>query len=98
MPEPLPVLFDTDIGSDIDDAVALAYLLQEPRCELLGITTVSGEARERAMLADAVCRAAGREGVPIHSGTELPLLGPARQPEARQKTVLPRWPHRGDFP
>jgi len=38
----IPILFDTDIGSDIDDAVALAYLLQEPRCELLGITTVSG--------------------------------------------------------
>jgi hypothetical protein len=28
----LKVLFDTDIGSDIDDAVALAYLLAQPRC------------------------------------------------------------------
>ncbi len=32
----IPVLLDTDIGSDIDDAVALAYLLRQPRCELLG--------------------------------------------------------------
>ncbi len=55
----LPVLLDTDIGSDIDDAVALAYLLRQPRCELLGITTVSGEPDKRAMLADAVCRAGG---------------------------------------
>ncbi len=38
--ERLPVLLDTDIGSDIDDAVALAYLLAQPRCELLGVTTV----------------------------------------------------------
>ncbi|GCE22508.1 nucleoside hydrolase [Dictyobacter kobayashii] len=38
----IKVLYDTDPGSDIDDAVALAYLLAEPRCELLGITTVSG--------------------------------------------------------
>ena len=57
MEERVPLLFDTDIGSDIDDAVALAYLLREPRCELLGITTVTGEPLKRAMLADAVCRA-----------------------------------------
>jgi inosine-uridine nucleoside N-ribohydrolase len=28
----IPVLLDTDIGSDIDDAVCLAYLLKQPRC------------------------------------------------------------------
>ena len=39
--ERIPVLLDTDIGSDIDDAVCLAYLLAQPRCELLGVTTVS---------------------------------------------------------
>ena len=44
------VIFDTDIGSDIDDAVALAYLLAQPECELLGVTTVSGEADRRAMV------------------------------------------------
>ena len=37
------ILLDTDIGSDIDDAVCLAYLLANPACELLGITTVTGE-------------------------------------------------------
>jgi len=35
------VLLDTDIGTDVDDAVALAYLLSRPDCELLGITTVT---------------------------------------------------------
>lgn len=38
------VLLDTDIGTDIDDAVCLAYLLANPECELMGITTVSGQA------------------------------------------------------
>ncbi len=33
------ILLDTDIGSDIDDALCLAYLLAQPRCQLLGITT-----------------------------------------------------------
>lgn len=98
MEERIPVLFDTDIGSDIDDAVALAYLLQEPRCELLGITTVTGEPQERARLADAICRAAGREGIPIHSGVQRPLFIGEKQPLAPQKSVLPRWPHRESFP
>ena len=61
MNEMIPILLDTDIGSDIDDAVCLAYLLKQPKCELVGVTTVSGEAQKRAMLVDAICRAAGRE-------------------------------------
>lgn len=71
MSDTIPVLFDTDIGSDIDDAVALGYLLNQPRCELVGITTVSGEARERAALADAICRAAGRRDIPIRADRHL---------------------------
>lgn len=95
--ERVPVLFDTDIGSDIDDAVALAYLLREPRCELLGITTVSGEPQVRASLADALCQASGRADIAIHGGSGDPFLVPQRQPHAPQKTVLDRWPHRRDF-
>lgn len=98
MPDRIPVLFDTDIGTDIDDALCLTYLLAQPRCELLGITTATGEPQKRAMLADAVCRAAGREGVPIHSGSPEGLLIPMRQTRCQQAEVLPRWPHRSDFP
>ena len=42
------ILLDTDIGGDIDDAVCLAYLLREPQCALLGVTTVRGESEKRA--------------------------------------------------
>ena len=91
------VLLDTDIGSDIDDAIALAYLLAQPECELLGITTVSGQSLERAMLCDAQCKAAGRD-IPIFPGVEPPIHGPQRQPIARQYAALERWPHRADFP
>ncbi len=94
-----PVLLDTDIGSDIDDAVALAYLLRQPRCELLGITTVSGEPEKRAMLADAVCRAGGREDMPIHVGAADPFLVAQRQPHAPQAEALTeQWPHRSFAP
>ena len=44
----MKVILDTDIGSDIDDAVCLAYLLAQPACDLLGITTVTGEPVRRA--------------------------------------------------
>src|SRR6184192_2825179 len=93
----IPVLFDTDIGSDIDDAVALAYLLRQPRCELVGITTVTGQPERRAMLADAICRAEGRGDVPIHSGSPRPLLGEQRQPHVPQAAALERWPHADQF-
>src|SRR5579862_4416202 len=88
------VLLDTDIGSDIDDAVCLAYLLRQPQCELLGISTVSGEPQQRAALADAVCRAAGRKNVPIHSGCNTAIYGKIMQPECPQAAILPRFDHR----
>src|SRR3712207_4507386 len=97
MPDRLPVLFGTDIGRDIDDAQALAYLLQEPRCELLGITTVTEKAGDRAPLAEAICRAAGRPEVPVRAGSSEPTPGPQRQPEAPQKGALPRWSHRREI-
>src|SRR5579859_3158827 len=95
--QPIKVLLDTDIGSDIDDAVCLAYLLAQPRCDLLGITTVTGEARARAMLASAICQVAGRS-VPIVPGAEAPLLIAQRQPHAPQAAALDRWEHTRSFP
>jgi purine nucleosidase len=81
--ESVAVLLDTDIGSDIDDAVALAYLLAHPACQLTGITTVSGDTAQRAACAEAVCDAAGRQ-VPVHQGLSEPLLDGWGQPEVPQ--------------
>lgn len=91
------VLLDTDIGSDIDDAVCLAYLLAQPECELLGITTVSGEPDKRAMMASAQCKVAGAT-IPIYPGAAEPLLVAPRQPMAPQADALARWPHDDAFP
>jgi purine nucleosidase len=91
------ILLDTDIGTDVDDAVALAYLLSHPDCELLGITTVSGEAEKRASLASVLCQAAGKD-IPIYPGSGRPMQGEQRQPIAQQASVLPYWPHQTDFP
>lgn len=94
---PIKVLLDTDIGSDIDDAVCLAYLLANPGCELLGITTVTGEAEARARMASALCEVAGKR-IPIYPGREEPLLVSQKQPHAPQAAALTRWPHEVHFP
>jgi purine nucleosidase len=83
----MKILLDTDIGSDIDDAAALAYLLAHPQAELLGITTVSGEVQQRAMLVSALCRAAGKD-IPIYPGRSEPLLVPQRQEDVQQAAAL----------
>ena len=93
----MKVILDTDIGSDIDDAVCLAYLLAHPECELLGITTVSGEPEKRAALASAQCRAAGKD-IPVYPGSALTLLNGQRQPACPQADALSRWPHQAEFP
>ena len=77
------VLFDTDIGSDIDDAVALAYLLAQPQCDLLGITTVTGESVKRAELASALCSVAGRPG--DGAGSPLQVSGLPPSPKVRME-------------
>jgi len=92
------ILLDTDIGSDIDDSVCLAYLLRQQRCELLGITTVSGQPVIRSMLASAIAKAAGRGDIPIHPGVEAPLLTPQKQAVAHQAKYLHLWPHETEFP
>ena len=91
------IILDTDIGTDVDDAVALAYLLSHPECDLLGITTVTGEADKRAALASVLCKAAGKD-TPIYPGADAPMQGEQRQRIAQQAEVLPRWPHQSDFP
>lgn len=93
----MKIILDTDIGSDIDDAVCLAYLLAQPACELLGVTTVTGEAEKRARMISALCKVARKE-VPIMCGTEQPLLVAAKQPTAPQAARLEQWPHDMNFP
>jgi inosine-uridine nucleoside N-ribohydrolase len=93
---PTKILLDTDIGSDIDDAVCLAYLLANPDCDLLGITTVTGDTVKRASLASVLCKIAGRK-IPIHPGRREPLLIEQKQPHVPQAAALDKWDHDTTF-
>jgi inosine-uridine nucleoside N-ribohydrolase len=68
IPSKTPILLDTDIGSDIDDAFALALILESPELDLLGVTTVSGDTQARARLAAKMLWETGRKEVPVAAG------------------------------
>jgi len=49
---------DTDIRTDIDNAVCLASLRSGPDCELPGVTSAGRDPGVRALLTDAIDRIA----------------------------------------
>jgi purine nucleosidase len=68
----IPIFLDTDIGTDIDDAFALALILRSPELELVGVTTVAGDTQARARLAAKMLWEAGRPNVPVAAGEPGP--------------------------
>jgi len=67
------IVFDTDIGSDVDDAVALALILACPEAlELVGVTTVSHDTELRARIAARMLGLAGASEVPVFEGERRP--------------------------
>lgn len=68
------VVLDTDIGSDVDDALALGMLLGSPEVELVGVTTVYGDTDLRARLARRLAGLAGVD-LPCCAGARDTLTG-----------------------
>jgi inosine-uridine nucleoside N-ribohydrolase len=64
----IPVILDTDIGTDIDDSWALAFLLKSPEVDLKYILTATGDTAYRAKVAAKMLLAAGRTDIPIGIG------------------------------
>ena len=94
-PEMIPVILDTDIGGDIDDALALVYAVKHPRIEVLGVTTVMGGSY-RAPIALKLLELLGRQDVPVLRGARnrllkgnQPMEGADRRP---QMQALQSWP------
>jgi purine nucleosidase len=62
------VILDTDIGTDADDALALALAIRHPDVDLRGVTTLSGDAHRRARIARKLLLLAGRDDLEVAAG------------------------------
>jgi purine nucleosidase len=69
------IVLDTDMGTDVDDALCLARALASPEIELVAVTHVSRDTRLRAAITRRLLELAGRPQVPVHPGCSTPLEG-----------------------
>ena len=69
-PEKTPILLDTDIGSDIDDAFALALAVASPEIDLEAVTTCGEDAETRAWMVCRMLTAVGSKDVPVAWGRD----------------------------
>src|SRR6266851_4017582 len=81
---PRPVILDTDIGDDIDDALALGLALQSPELNVLAVNTVLQHGDRRADLVWKILELYGRTDIPVGVGAEQPLMASLNQAVVRQ--------------
>jgi inosine-uridine nucleoside N-ribohydrolase len=62
------IVLDTDMGTDVDDALCLALALASPEIELMAVTHVSRDTRLRARITRRLLDLAGRGDVPAYAG------------------------------
>ena len=67
------IILDTDIGTDVDDAYAIALLANCPEVEIEAVTTVWADAKLRARMTRKLLDALGRPEIPVAVGESLPL-------------------------
>jgi purine nucleosidase len=69
------IIFDTDIGTDVDDCLALALILSSPELQLEGVTCVYGDVDLRARMVIKLLRLRNHPELPVMVGASEPLLG-----------------------
>lgn len=69
----MKVWIDTDIGGDIDDALALLLAMAGEEVELVGVSTVFENTAARAKIARTLLDMGGFSGVPVYAGEGKPI-------------------------
>ncbi|MBS3118497.1 nucleoside hydrolase, partial [Candidatus Woesearchaeota archaeon] len=69
----LPIILSTDIGSDVDDALALLMMLNHPEMNLTGVYTVNGDVDSRSCIAKQMINLSGKE-IAVARGEAQPLF------------------------
>ena len=81
----MKLILDTDIGTDVDDALALAFALRHPELDLRAVTTVSGDTVRRARIAKKLLLLAGRDDIEVAAGERGEQSQRAAQPRGRPR-------------
>ena len=71
----MKILIDTDIGGDVDDAVALALAIKSKELDIIGISLVYIANQWRAGILQNMLQVYNREDIPYVIGAEKPLIG-----------------------
>lgn len=79
----IPVILDTDIGTDIDDVWALIMMLNSPELDVKLIVTDFGNTTYRAKIAAKLLECAGRTEIPIGIGLKTSEKLEAQEPWIR---------------
>jgi len=66
----IAVIFDTDIGGDIDDTWALALLVQSPEFDVKLVTTAVGDTPAKAKIVAKFLQTVGRTDIPVGIGIQ----------------------------
>lgn len=75
---PVPVVIDCDLGTDVDDALALIFALASPEIDVRAVLVSHGNVDLRARLAARLLALAGRVDIPVLRGADRPLRGSRR--------------------
>jgi purine nucleosidase len=67
------VWIDTDLGTDVDDALALAFALRHREIELVGVSTVFGDVELRTRMIEELLALAAAPDCPLLMGLGKPL-------------------------
>jgi len=73
--KPVPIILDTDIGTDVDDAYALILAARSAQLDLRAVTTVYGNVAIRSAMARKLLLMMGKQEVPVALGVEKPFDG-----------------------
>lgn len=81
------IIIDTDIGDDIDDALAIVCAMQHPDIQVEGITTSFRNANKRAILAEKLANDYCTYNIPIYQGISQPFINKVDEDSPQFKLV-----------
>lgn len=86
--KPKKVIIDTDLGDDVDDAVAIALAVLSPEIEVAGITTVFKDTKARAEMVKDLLEFYQMGRIPVYIGQRLPMIERPKMEKPIQYSIL----------